>query len=49
MTPKTIQQLRSLMEYEAARTEPPKGFPDLPDIPAAPYVELRVEQVIGDV
>jgi phenylpropionate dioxygenase-like ring-hydroxylating dioxygenase large terminal subunit len=36
-----IQQLRDLMEYEAARTEPPRGFPSLPDIPAGRYVDQR--------
>ncbi|MGB2287676.1 MAG: aromatic ring-hydroxylating oxygenase subunit alpha [Porticoccaceae bacterium] len=41
MTPKTIQTLRKLMEYEAARTEPPKSFPVLPDIPAGRYVDAR--------
>ena len=30
MTPDYIQTLRALMEYEAARTEPPKAFPALP-------------------
>ncbi|MEM8496783.1 MAG: SRPBCC family protein [Pseudomonadota bacterium] len=45
MTPETIQQLRSLMEYEAARTEPPEGFPDLPDIPAGRYVDERFYQL----
>jgi phenylpropionate dioxygenase-like ring-hydroxylating dioxygenase large terminal subunit len=36
-----IQQLRDLMEYEAARKEPPKTFPALPDIPAGRYVDQR--------
>ncbi|MFK7732726.1 MAG: aromatic ring-hydroxylating dioxygenase subunit alpha [Pseudomonadales bacterium] len=45
MTPETIQQLRRLMEYEAARTEPPAGFPDLPDIPAGRYVDERFHQL----
>ncbi len=36
-----IKTLRSLMEYEAARKEPPKGFPALPDIPAGRYVDQR--------
>ncbi len=29
------------MEYEAARTEPPPGFPALPDIPAGRYTDPR--------
>ena len=34
MEQQEIQTLRALMEYEAARTEPPESFPHLPDIPA---------------
>ncbi len=45
MTPEYIQQLRDLMEYEAARTEPPKAFPTLPDIPAGRYVDQRYFQL----
>lgn len=41
MTPEYIETLRDLMEYEAARTEPPKAFPYLPDIPAGRYVDSR--------
>ena len=41
MTQEYIQQLRALMEYEAARTEPPANWPDLPDIPAGRYVDQR--------
>jgi hypothetical protein len=41
MTPEYIQTLRKLMEFEAARTEPPAGFPPLPDIPAGRYVDPR--------
>lgn len=41
MTPEHIQTLRQLMEFEAARTEPPIGFPALPDIPAGRYVDPR--------
>ena len=33
MEQQEIQTLRALMEYEAARTEPPEGFPHLPDMP----------------
>ncbi|MEM1433097.1 MAG: aromatic ring-hydroxylating dioxygenase subunit alpha [Pseudomonadota bacterium] len=36
-----IKQLRALMEYEAERTEPPKDFPALPDIPGGRYVDPR--------
>ena len=41
MTPEYIQTLRRLMEFEASRTEPPEGFPALPDIPAGRYVDPR--------
>ena len=41
MTPEYIQQLRQIMEYEAARTAPPEGWPYLPDIPAGRYVDQR--------
>ena len=37
----TIDTLRKLMEYEANRTEPPKGFPTLPDIPGGRYTDPR--------
>ena len=33
--------MRGLMEYEAARTEPPEGFPHLPDLPAGRYTDPR--------
>lgn len=36
-----IDRLYQLMEYEAARTEPPKGFPQLPDLPAGRYTDQR--------
>jgi len=36
-----IQTLRTLMEYEASRSAPPKGFPELPDIPAGRYTDPR--------
>ncbi len=45
MSPAEIQQLRDLMEYEAARTAPPEGFPVLPDIPAGRYVDPRYFQL----
>ena len=38
MSPEYIQQLRQVMEYEAARTAPPEGWPHMPDIPAGRYV-----------
>jgi len=36
-----IATLRKLMEYEASRTEPPRGFPALPDIPGGRYTDPR--------
>ena len=45
MTPEYIQTLHKLMEFEAARTEPPAGFPALPDIPAGRYVDPRFHQL----
>jgi len=36
-----IQTLRELMEFEAARTAPPKGFPELPDLPGGRYTDPR--------
>ncbi len=41
MTPHEIQTLRALMEYEAARTAPPPGFPRLPDLPGGRYTDPR--------
>jgi len=41
MNQQEIAQLRALMEYEAHRTEPPKAFPDLPDLPAGRYTDQR--------
>ncbi len=41
MEQKDIDNLRLLMEFEAARTAPPEGFPKLPDIPAGRYVDPR--------
>ena len=41
MSPMEVQTLRQLMEFEAARTEPPQGFPALPDIPAGRYTDPR--------
>jgi len=36
-----IATLRALMEYEAARTAPPPGFPALPRIPGGRYTDPR--------
>ncbi len=41
MNQQEIAELRALMEYEANRTEPPKAFPDLPDLPAGRYTDQR--------
>ena len=41
MSPKEVQTLKDLMEYEAERKAPPEGFPDLPDIPAGRYTDQR--------
>jgi phenylpropionate dioxygenase-like ring-hydroxylating dioxygenase large terminal subunit len=32
-----VEQIKRLMEWEAARTAPPEGFPHLPDMPAGRY------------
>ncbi len=45
MSAEYIQTLRDLMEYEAARTAPPEGFPALPDIPAGRYVDQHFFQL----
>ena len=36
-----IATIRSLMEWEEARTAPPEGFPSLPDLPAARYTSAE--------
>lgn len=36
-----IDRLRKLMEFEAARSEPPEGFPSLPDLPGGRYTDQR--------
>ncbi|MDH3644305.1 MAG: aromatic ring-hydroxylating dioxygenase subunit alpha [Gammaproteobacteria bacterium] len=41
MNEQEIATLRKLMEYEASRTEPPRGFPALPDIPGGRYTDPR--------
>ncbi|NIP14555.1 MAG: Rieske 2Fe-2S domain-containing protein, partial [Pseudomonadales bacterium] len=41
MNQKEVDELRQLMEYEAARTEPPEGFPSLPDLPGGRYTDQR--------
>jgi hypothetical protein len=35
----TVQRFLDGMKYEAARTGPPDGFPQLADIPAGRYVD----------
>ncbi len=39
MDASTTRRIKEGMAFEAARTEPPSGFPKLPDIPAARYVD----------
>ena len=41
MDQQEIATLRELMEYEAARTAPPEGFPNLPDLPGGRYTDPR--------
>jgi len=41
MEQQDIDNLRLLMEFEAARSEPPRGFPKLPDLPAGRYTDQR--------
>ena len=41
MNAQEIATLRELMEYEASRTEPPEGFPALPDLPGGRYTDPR--------
>jgi len=41
MNEQDILNLRNLMEYEAARTQPPEGFPTLPDLPGGRYTDPR--------
>ncbi|MFK7916195.1 MAG: aromatic ring-hydroxylating dioxygenase subunit alpha [Pseudomonadales bacterium] len=36
-----IERIRALMEFEAGRSAPPEGFPDLPDIPGGRYTDQR--------
>lgn len=45
MTPQEVNTLRSLMEYEAARTAPPVGFPELPDVPGGRYTDPRFHEL----
>ena len=45
MTPEYIAQLRALMEFEANRSAPPEGWPQLPDIPAGRYVDQRFHEL----
>lgn len=39
MSPEDCLRLRKLMDYEAARDEPPANFPTLPPLPSARYVD----------
>jgi phenylpropionate dioxygenase-like ring-hydroxylating dioxygenase large terminal subunit len=41
MNQQEISTLRKLMEYEAARTEPPAAFPHMPDLPGGRYTDER--------
>lgn len=41
MDQQQVRTLRKLMEFEAARTAPPAGFPQLPDIPGGRYTDPR--------
>jgi phenylpropionate dioxygenase-like ring-hydroxylating dioxygenase large terminal subunit len=41
MDSQQIQTLRRLMEYEAGRRAPPRGFPALPDLPGGRYTDPR--------
>ena len=41
MEQQAIDNLRLLMEFEASRSEPPSGFPALPDLPAGRYTDQR--------
>ena len=45
MRPEDIARLRDLMEFEAGRTEPPVGFPVLPDIPGGRYTDPRFHEL----
>jgi phenylpropionate dioxygenase-like ring-hydroxylating dioxygenase large terminal subunit len=44
----TIANLRKLMEYEAARTAPPRDFPALPDVPGGRYTDPRFAALEDD-
>ncbi len=41
MNQQEIDTLRALMEFEASRSEPPAGFPALPDLPGGRYTDPR--------
>ncbi|MGI9325510.1 MAG: aromatic ring-hydroxylating oxygenase subunit alpha [Pseudomonadales bacterium] len=41
MDQQNIDQIRALMEFEASRTAPPDGFPELPDLPGGRYTDPR--------
>jgi phenylpropionate dioxygenase-like ring-hydroxylating dioxygenase large terminal subunit len=47
-----VERIKALMEWEAGRKAPPKGFPKLPDMPAARYTSseyfaLEQEHIFG--
>lgn len=45
MDKQQIQTLRRLMEYEVNRKAPPRGFPDLPDLPGGRYTDPRFHEL----
>ncbi|MCG8440659.1 MAG: Rieske 2Fe-2S domain-containing protein [Caulobacterales bacterium] len=45
MHPRSVDRIRAGMAYEKARTGPPEGFPALPPIPSARYVDEAFNQL----
>ncbi len=43
-----VAKIRALMEYEAARTAPPRAFPTLPDLPGGRYTDPRFAELERD-
>lgn len=43
-----VAKIRALMEYEAARTAPPRAFPRLPDLPGGRYTDPRFAELERD-
>ncbi|BEV02485.1 aromatic ring-hydroxylating dioxygenase subunit alpha [Novosphingobium olei] len=43
-----IAKIHALMEYEAARTAPPRAFPNLPDLPGGRYTDPRFAELERD-